>query len=124
MAINLFLQFGQRVASMAFSSKPVGRYLRKVNPSFRKTIDASGLCPSSDAGTKLARALSGLKNRRCVMKPMPEARENRRFAEIQKKKAENLLAGAAKDSRLKKARDHESSAHASDWRNSTLQAPE
>jgi hypothetical protein len=58
------------------------------------------------------------------MKPMPDARENRRLAEIQKKKAEKLLAGAEKDSRLKKARDHESSAHSSDWRNSTLHAPE
>jgi hypothetical protein len=58
------------------------------------------------------------------MKPMPDARENRRLAEIQKKKAEKLLAGAAKDSHLKKARDHESSAHSSDWRNSKLQAPE
>jgi hypothetical protein len=58
------------------------------------------------------------------MKPMPDARENRRLAEIQKKKAERLLAGTAQDSHLKNARDHESSAHASDWRNSTLQAPE
>jgi hypothetical protein len=58
------------------------------------------------------------------MKPMPDARENRRLAEIQKKKAGKLQAGAAKDSHLKKAQDHESSAHSSDWRNSTLEAPE
>jgi hypothetical protein len=57
------------------------------------------------------------------MKPMPDARENRRLAAIQKKKAGKLLAGAAKDSHLEKARDHESSAHSSDWRNSTLEAP-
>jgi hypothetical protein len=57
------------------------------------------------------------------MKPMPDARENRRLAEIQKRKAEKLQTGAAKDSHLKKARDHESSAHSSDWRNSTLEAP-
>jgi hypothetical protein len=54
---------------------------------------------------------------------MPDARENRRLAKIEKKKAERLAAGAAKESHLKKARDHESSAHSSDWRNSTLKAP-
>jgi hypothetical protein len=57
------------------------------------------------------------------MKPMPDARENRRLAELQKKKAKNLRPGEAKDFHLKKARDHESSAHSSDWRNSTLEAP-
>jgi hypothetical protein len=44
------------------------------------------------------------------MKPMPDARENRRLAKIEKQKAERLAAGAAKESHLKKARDHESSA--------------
>ena len=57
------------------------------------------------------------------MKPMPDARENRRLATIEKKKAERLAAGAAKESHLKKARDHESSAHSSDWRDSTLKGP-
>jgi hypothetical protein len=58
------------------------------------------------------------------MKPMPDADENRRLAEIQKSKAERLPAGAAKDSHLRKAREHESSARSSGWRNSTLNAPE
>jgi hypothetical protein len=57
------------------------------------------------------------------MKPMPNANENRRLAQIQKEKAEKLPAGAARDAYLKKARDHESSAHSNDWRNSILQAP-
>jgi hypothetical protein len=58
------------------------------------------------------------------MKPMPDADENRRLAGIQKDKAQKLPDGAAKDSHLKKARDHESGAHSNDWRDSNLHAPE
>jgi hypothetical protein len=57
------------------------------------------------------------------MKPMPDADENRRLAGIQNEKAGKLPDGAAKDSHLKKARDHESSAHARDWRDSNLHRP-
>jgi hypothetical protein len=58
------------------------------------------------------------------MKPMPDADENRRLGRIENDKAEKLPAGAAKQSRLKKARDHETSAHANDWRDSNLRAPD
>ena len=68
-------------------------------------------------------ALFGLKNRRCVMKPMPDADENRRLAEIQKKKAEKLPAGPEREALLHSARSHESSAHSNDWRDSGLKAP-
>jgi hypothetical protein len=57
------------------------------------------------------------------MKPMPDADENRRLAGIQNEKAGKLPDGPAKQSHLKKARDHESSAHANDWRDSNLHAP-
>jgi hypothetical protein len=57
------------------------------------------------------------------MKPMPDADENRRLAGIQNEKADKLSDGRAKDSHLKKARDHESSAYANDWRDSNLHAP-
>jgi hypothetical protein len=57
------------------------------------------------------------------MKPMPDADENRRLAEVQNEKADKLPEGAAKQSHLKKARDHEASAHSDDWRHSNLQAP-
>jgi hypothetical protein len=57
------------------------------------------------------------------MKPMPDADENRRLASIQNEKAGKLPEGAAKDSHLKKARDHESSAHANDWRDANLHPP-
>ncbi len=57
------------------------------------------------------------------MKPMPDADENRRLAGIQNDKAGTLPDGPAKDSHLKKARDHESSAHSNDWRASNLYAP-
>jgi hypothetical protein len=46
-----------------------------------------------------------------------------RLAGIQNDKADKLPDGAAKDSHLNKARDHESSAHANDWRDSNLHAP-
>jgi hypothetical protein len=58
------------------------------------------------------------------MKPMPSADENRRLAEVQIDKATKLPAGAAKESHLKKARDHESSAHSDEWRRSHLQPPD
>ena len=48
------------------------------------------------------------------MKPMPDADENRRLGDIETDKAARLPAGAAKESHLKKARDHESSAHSKD----------
>jgi hypothetical protein len=57
------------------------------------------------------------------MKPMPDADENRRLAGIQADKADKLPEGAAKQSRLKRAREHESRAHANDWRDSNLHAP-
>jgi hypothetical protein len=57
------------------------------------------------------------------MKPMPDADENRRLAEAQTKKADKLPDGAAKQSHLEKARDHEASAHADDWRHSNLHKP-
>jgi hypothetical protein len=58
------------------------------------------------------------------MKPMPDADENRRLGDVETDKAARLPAGAAKESHLKKARDHESSAHSKDWRDSNLHAPD
>jgi hypothetical protein len=58
------------------------------------------------------------------MKPMPNADENRRLGPIETKKAAKLPAGASKDSHLKNARDHESSAHSLDWRDANLHTPE
>jgi hypothetical protein len=57
------------------------------------------------------------------MKPMPDADENRRLAEVQTEKADRLPEGAEKQSRLKKARDHEADAHSDDWRQSHLHRP-
>jgi hypothetical protein len=57
------------------------------------------------------------------MKPMPDADEDRRLGHIETEKAAKLPAGASKNSHLKKARDHESSAHAREWRDSNLHAP-
>jgi hypothetical protein len=54
---------------------------------------------------------------------MPDADENRRLAGVQNDKADRLPEGAAKQSHLKKARDHEASAHSDDWRQSNLHAP-
>jgi hypothetical protein len=58
------------------------------------------------------------------MKPMPSADENRRLAEVQNDKAAKLPTGAAKEAHLKKARDHERSAHSDDWRHAHLAAPD
>ena len=58
------------------------------------------------------------------MKPMPDADENRRLGRIENDKAGTLPAGPAKQSHLKKARDHESSARSNDWRDSNLRAPD
>lgn len=58
------------------------------------------------------------------MKPMPDADENRRLGDLESEKARNLPAGVIKETHLKKARDHESSAHARDWRDSNLHAPD
>jgi hypothetical protein len=57
------------------------------------------------------------------MKPLPDADENRRLGDIESDTAEKLPAGSAKESHLKRARDHEASAHARDWRDSHLHAP-
>ena len=54
------------------------------------------------------------------MKPMPDAKENRRLAGVQTDKANKLPAGPKKEAHLKRAREHESSAHSSDWRDSSL----
>jgi hypothetical protein len=58
------------------------------------------------------------------MKPMPDAEENRRLGQIENDKADRLPAGTARESHLKKAREHESSAHSNDWRDSNLRAPD
>ena len=42
------------------------------------------------------------------MKPMPDADENRRLGHIEADRAAKLPAGAARDSHLQKAREHES----------------
>jgi hypothetical protein len=57
------------------------------------------------------------------MKPMPDADENRRLGGIETGKADKLPAGTAREWHLKKARDHEASAHSNDWRESNLHAP-
>jgi hypothetical protein len=57
------------------------------------------------------------------MKPMPDAGESRRLGEIETEKAARLPSGPAREYHLKKARDHETSAHATDWRESNLHAP-
>jgi hypothetical protein len=54
------------------------------------------------------------------MKPMPDAKESRRLADVQTGKADKLPAGSKKEAHLKKAREYESSAHSSDWRDSNL----
>jgi hypothetical protein len=58
------------------------------------------------------------------MKPMPDADQHRRLGDLEADKADKLPARAARESHLKKARDHESSAHANDWRDSNLHAPD
>jgi hypothetical protein len=58
------------------------------------------------------------------MKPMPDADENRRLGRIETDKADKLPAGSARKSHLKKARDHEASAHSNDWRDANLHAPD
>lgn len=58
------------------------------------------------------------------MKPMPDADENRRLGELEGDKADRLPPGAARKRHLKKARDHEASAHSNDWRDSNLHAPD
>jgi hypothetical protein len=57
------------------------------------------------------------------MKPMPDADEHRRLGSIETEKARKLPAGTTKQFHLKQARDHESSAHSNDWRDSSLHAP-
>jgi hypothetical protein len=58
------------------------------------------------------------------MKPMPDAEENRRLGDIETVKADKLPPGPARKRHLKKARDHEASAHSNDWRDSNLHAPD
>jgi hypothetical protein len=43
---------------------------------------------------------------------------------IENRIAEQLPPGARKDAHRQKARDHESSAHSNDWRDSNLHKPE
>jgi hypothetical protein len=57
------------------------------------------------------------------MKPRRDAKENRRLGKIETDKAGTLPDGAAKKAHLKKARDHEDEAHSTDWRDSSLRAP-
>jgi hypothetical protein len=57
------------------------------------------------------------------MKPMPDADEHRRLGKIEAEIADQLPAGTEKESHLQNARDHESSAHSKDWRDSGLRAP-
>ena len=57
------------------------------------------------------------------MKPMPDAHENRRLADIQTDKADKLPEGPERNSHLKKAHDLKSSAHSNEWRNSNLYPP-
>ena len=54
------------------------------------------------------------------MKPMPDAKESRRLADVETGKADKLPAGSKKEAHLKRALEHESSAHSSDWRDSHL----
>ncbi len=58
------------------------------------------------------------------MKPMPDADENRRLGELETDRADKLPPGAARKRHLKKARDYEASAHSTDWRHSSLHAPD
>jgi len=58
------------------------------------------------------------------MKPMPDADENRRLGDIETGRADKLPPGAKQDEHRRKARDHESSAHAQDWRDSNLRRPD
>jgi len=54
---------------------------------------------------------------------MPDADEHRRLGKIQTDKAGRLPAGTTRESHLEQARDHESSAHSNDWRDSGLRPP-
>jgi hypothetical protein len=58
------------------------------------------------------------------MKPMPDADEHRRLGKVEAEIAHKLPAGTAREAHLQNARDHETSAHARDWRDSGLRAPE
>jgi hypothetical protein len=55
---------------------------------------------------------------------MPSADESRRLGHIESEKADGLPAGPVRESHLKKARDHEDSAHARNWRDAHLHAPD
>lgn len=57
------------------------------------------------------------------MKPMPDAKENRRRAQIETDAADRLSPGDDQDEHRKRARDHESEAHSADWRHSYLHRP-
>jgi len=58
------------------------------------------------------------------MKPMPDADAHRRLGKVEAEKARKLPPGRDKEVHLQNARDHESSAHAKEWRDSNLRAPE
>jgi hypothetical protein len=57
------------------------------------------------------------------MKPMPDAHENRRLADIQNGEADRLPPGEKQNARRKKASEYESSAHSNDWRDANLHPP-
>jgi hypothetical protein len=57
------------------------------------------------------------------MKPMPDAHEKRRLAEIQNGEADRLPPGKEQSARHKKDSELESSAHSKDWRDSNLYPP-
>lgn len=57
------------------------------------------------------------------MRSMPSAEESRRLEESEMEKAEKLPVGDKRESNLKKARGHKSSADSEDWRNSNLHKP-
>jgi hypothetical protein len=57
------------------------------------------------------------------MKPMPDAHEKRRLADVQNDKADRLPPGKEQGARRKKASELESSAHSKDWRDANLYPP-
>ena len=58
------------------------------------------------------------------MTPMPDADENRRLGDMETGRADKLPPGAKQDEHRKRARDHKSSAHSQDWRDSNLHRPD
>ncbi len=81
------------------------------------------MSPTGHRNQNLKPALSGLKKSEVVMKPMPDARENRRLVEIQNDRAHRLPPGKEQSTRRQKASELESSAHSKDWRDANLYPP-